>query len=687
MHPGNLKAQGSSPISHPSFPCVGGRGPHVAFSPLSPDRKRREPLALKLAWHRPKLLGLWVLIGILAAAPLQAAMPLTIIHSSDLHSHLLGFAPEIDATPLNPDHDATRGGMARIAGIIKETKAARGDQPVLVLDAGDFLMGTLFHLISREEAFELRIMKEAGYDAVGLGNHEFDLKPDGLARILRAGTEKGMPYLVCANIEFDSADKADDSLSKAFQDDLVTPTVVIERGGVKVGIFGLVGKNAAEVTPFAKPVRFGDPIQSARRMVDKLRREDRVDVVVCLSHGGLKGPTLTEGEDVELARQVPGIDVIVSGHTHVLRPAPLVERGTIIVQAGAYGTHLGVLDLEVQPGKVVLKDYALRAVDDTVAGDSRIQGMVEQGRELVNRQVLADKGLSFFKVIAHSSFDLTCTEGDSNLGNIIADAIRWSIDKAEQGRTSRKTDVAFESNGVIRDDVLMGATGNLTVSDCFRALPLGVGMREDTLGYPLVAVYLYGHEIKKALEVLTSVYPLKGSDYYLQVSGLKFRYHPRRVIFDRVIDIQIGDDDKGYAPLDVSEGNRRLYKVGGNIYNTTFLKLIGGFTYGILTIVPKDARGLPIQDMRDAIVDADADRPGLQELKQWQGFLAYLHSFKDIDGDGIGDVPLIYQYPQGRIVRVSSWNPALFYKNATGPTWLVTSVGAFLLAGLCILAL
>lgn len=105
-----------------------------------------------------------------------AAKSLTIIHSNDLHSHLLGAPPNIDYTPSITGDDRTSGGWARIATVIKQVKTERSN-PVLVVDAGDFLMGSLFHMLSREQAFELRLLSMMGYDAVGLGNHEFDLNP------------------------------------------------------------------------------------------------------------------------------------------------------------------------------------------------------------------------------------------------------------------------------------------------------------------------------------------------------------------------------------------------------------------------------------------------------------------------------------------------------------------------------
>jgi 5'-nucleotidase len=93
----------------------------------------------------------------------------------------------------------------------------------------------------------------------------------------------------------------------------------------------------------------------------------------------------------------------------------------------------------------------------------------------------------------------------------------------------------------------------LAVTDVFAAIPLGIGM-DDTMGYPLITCYFYASEIKKALEVLTSVYPRKGASYFLQVSGVKFSYNPRRVIFDRVTDIRLGSEEEGYVPLDPSPG-------------------------------------------------------------------------------------------------------------------------------------
>ncbi|MEJ2169315.1 MAG: metallophosphoesterase, partial [Desulfobacterales bacterium] len=150
-------------------------------------------------------------------SPVPAAEKiLTIIHTNDMHSHLLGAPPNIDYTPQTTGDDKTIGGWARIAALIKTVRQNRAN-PVLVLDGGDFMMGTLFHTLSREEAFELRLMHMMEYDAVTLGNHEFDLKPAGLARILTTAHKAGeIPPVVLSNAVFSRESKADDSLEDVF---------------------------------------------------------------------------------------------------------------------------------------------------------------------------------------------------------------------------------------------------------------------------------------------------------------------------------------------------------------------------------------------------------------------------------------------------------------------------------------
>jgi len=610
---------------------------------------------------------------LVSAEVLAADGEITILHTNDLHSHVLGFSPIIDYRPDMAGADATKGGWARIATVLKREREKRS-HPVLVLDAGDFLMGSLFHMLAREEAMELRLMKEMGYDLVTFGNHEFDLKPKGLARILRAAAAKGgMPPIVFSNAMFSKDSDRDDTLQQVFTQGMVKPYMVLEKGGMKIGVFGILGKDAAEKSPFASPLKFRDPVETSRDMVTVLREKEKVDLVICLSHSGLR-EAKSKSEDEVLAQEVQGIDIIVGGHSHTRQEKPLVVNSTLILQASAYGKCVGVLDLLWEKGKLKQKNYRLVDIDSSIPGDGVLQRKIDSFMETIDRDVLMGVNLSSGKVIAHTEFDLKISEEESNLGNLIADSLRWYVNQRDFNPRDPRTKVvaAMESNGLIRDDILRGKTGALAVTDVFAAIPLGIGV-DDTMGYPLVTCYFYASEIKKALEVLTSVYPRKGSSYFLQVSGVKFTYNPRRMIFDRVTDIKIGSEEEGYVPLDYSESNKTLYRITTNIYNATFLKIIGKYTHQILNIIPKDLDGNPIDDLSASRVDADKNQPGIQELKEWIGVIEYMRSFPDTSGDGSPDVPAKYRGQLGRIVSQASWNPVSLLSRGTMVTWAAFS--------------
>jgi len=306
---------------------------------------------------------------IIVASPVAGAVKkITIIHSNDLHSHLLGFSPNTDFSPLQTHDDDTVGGWARLTTVIKQVKQQRNN-PVLVLDAGDFLMGSLFHMLSREEAFELQLMKKMGYDVITLGNHEFDLKPTGLARILSTAHQQGqLPSIVLSNAIFSETSTDDDVLEKIFDKKIVKPYRIIETDGLRIGFFGLMGKDAAEVAPFAAPVTFGDPIASAQKMVKLLREKEKVDIVICLSHSSLADDP-KQSEDEILAKEVAGIDIIISGHTHTKADVRKVND-TLIVQSWCYGKLLGVMDIVWSDGKVSLQNYRAVEINDAIKGDA-----------------------------------------------------------------------------------------------------------------------------------------------------------------------------------------------------------------------------------------------------------------------------------------------------------------------------
>ncbi len=610
---------------------------------------------------------------------------ITLIHTNDLHSHLLGSKSGLDR--MAPGYNSTSGGVARIAALIKKTKAER-DNPVLVVDAGDFLMGTLFHTLCRERSFELRLMKEIGYDVTTFGNHEFDLKPSGLARILTSAKRLGgMPSVVASNIVFSKKSEKDDSLEAVFAAGLVKPYLVLVRNGVRIGFFGLLGKRASEVSPYATPVTFRDQASAAKEMVDLLRKKEKVDLVVCLSHGGVYLKNPEDSEDVKLAGNVPGIDIIISGHTHTPLGRPIIKGSTIIVQAWCYGRWTGILDVVLEKGAVTMSGYRAVAINDSMPEDPITAERINGFKREINEKVLAPLGFAFDQVVAHAEFDLVKQLEASNLGDLVADANRWYVNKLiyDPRDPVSKVRIGIESNGIIRDGIMRGKTGKVTISDLYAVLPLGVGL-DDTIGYPMVSVYLYASEIKSMLEVLTSIYPVKGSSFFLHVSGLRVTYNPHRMILDRVSGISIEDEKGEYAPLDYSPSNKALYRVASNLYNAMFLKIVGNFTFNAIKIVPKDRHAKPLKDTSAMLVDADPAKPGIQEAKQWIGFVEYVRSFGLSGRSLLTLIPEKYKENQHRIISEPSWNPYRLLKAGNYLT-IIGIVTLALITGLLVLAI
>lgn len=624
------------------------------------------------------------MMTVLFYTPLLAETRLTILHTNDLHSHLQGFSPNRDYSPTITGNDDTMGGWARIASVIKTEKAKR-DNPVLVLDSGDFLMGSLFHMVSREQAFELVLMKEMGVDMTTLGNHEFDIRPEGLARVLESAVQKGkMPQIVASNLIFDDTNIKDDRLEALFKQGVVKPYQVMVKDGLRIGFFGLMGHEAAGFSPFASPVKFSDPFETAKEMVRVLKQDEKADLIICLSHSGLNSDP-EKSEDELLAQNVDGIDIIISGHTHTRLLKPIICNDTVIVQSWAYGKHIGVLDMIVSSEGVRVTKYQAIPINDAIAGDTHINDMINSCIDIVNQDVLKPYNLRFDQPLVKTDFDLKLAQEETNLGNLVTDATRWMVDQVEYDPADpgSRVDISIQSNGVIRDNILKGETGLVTVSDLFRVVPLGIGS-DDTMGYPLVSIYVNAAEIKKVFEVLTTVCPLKGDDYYLQVSGAKISYNPNRMLFDRVTDIALEDGNGSYSPVKYSSENSRLYKFVTNIYNATFLKIIGGFTNGILTIVPKDRLGNPLEDLASARVDGDKSMPGIQEVKDWTALMKYVQTFKDSDGDSIPEIPELYRSNDGRVVAQASFNPYKLLAGGNYLTWIAFG-GVLLVLGLIFL--
>ena len=391
---------------------------------------RRELLAGSAA------LGATVVLRGEPAAAADAKRTFTILHTNDLHSNLIGMGPASDYTPFSLNDDATRGGFARLATLIarrKETRAGQG--PVLVLDAGDYSMGTAFAGATRETGAELQLLSRMGCDATTFGNHDFDLGPDGTASSIAAAAKAGhVPVLVASNTDFSANDAKLVGLRRLAKGKLVRHYVVIERGGIRFGIFGLLGKEAQLYTDGAGAVTFGEPIEAAQKMVELLREKEKADVIIALSHGGMekgKDGRFTDGEDVRIAKAVPGIDVVIGAHSHTDPHEPVDRQWSharspnreIRRKPWRPGDHPGWQQADGQ-------SYKLYPIDDTIIGDQAIADEIDKFKKTVTEVVFKSRGYRIDQALAVAPRDIpnayTDIAASTLLANFCTDAFRQS---------------------------------------------------------------------------------------------------------------------------------------------------------------------------------------------------------------------------------------------------------------------
>jgi 5'-nucleotidase len=577
---------------------------------------------------------------------------LLILHTNDIHSHLMGFAPEADYTPASPNDDMTRGGMARLAAAIGAAKAsaAADGTPVLLLDAGDFMMGTLFQLLATQASPELTMMHALGYDATTIGNHELDWTPRGLAGILQAAVSKDSAIpIIASNMHFSDTDAADDDLKALADAQVIRTKLVKDVGGLKVGFFGLLGANAAQVTPQKAPLTFDPIADAAVAMVKELRETDQVDLVIALSHSGIDHTG--QGEDAVLAAKVPGIDIIISGHTHDTLDQPAQVGKTLIVTAGAYTAYLGELALTVTPSgtpstppaSVTVDSYTLRNIDDAITGDPTTQAGVDQYIAGLD-SALMSSGLSYKKVVATTTKDLALpSRQEAPVGNLVTDGYQRITAALQQ---TDPPAIAVDANGALRAGIVAGKTGNIWFADLFRVTPLGIGP-DQLPGYPLVTFYINAKDIRSGFE-LGAAPEVVPEEFFLQVSGLKVAYDMSKPLFGRVVSLKLAPPGGSETALDLND-TTTCYKVVTTNYVAGLLGAVQQLTANLLSVQAKDKDCVTLVDPTTRFVDADPTKDGTQELKQWQAVLKYTSALPDTTGDGVPDVPAAYAAPQGRI--------------------------------------
>jgi 5'-nucleotidase / UDP-sugar diphosphatase len=571
----------------------------------------------------------------------QSEKRIILLHTNDLHARLTGYAPESAYTPLIVNDDNTIGGFARIAGIIDAEKQNNKDA-TLLLDAGDFLMGTLFPYLESETGFQLRLMKKMGYDVIGLGNHEFDFGPGWLAGVISMSAAKGeIPSLLSSNTVFNEKENADNSLEELFSKNLMFRKLIIEKDGIKIGLFSIVGKEADQVAPKAAPVTFAKQSAAAKKIVKELK-DEKCEIIICISHSGLVKEKNGEwgGEDVDLAKKVKGISLIVGGHSHTRLDKPLFINGIPIVQTGEFGKFVGRISLLYSNGKLNIEDYKLIPVDDSIVADEGINHLIEEQKEKISTKILEPLGLSYQKAIAETGFRI---EGDavgdfkeSNLGPLVADAIHYYVNN----KAGKGTDVSIIAAGMLFDKILPGVQ---TAPDIFRITPLGSG-NDNIPGYPLARLYVTGKELKSIMEILQVAYK-SSPDNYCYYSGIRVEYNPDKRLLKKIKKIDIIHADGSMTNVDFERGNTTLYSITANSYMLEFIGIIKKMSFGLINVVPKDFEGNKIKSMDSAVIDMDEAKEGVQEGKEWLALISFFSSMKDVNGNGIPDIDRKYSVP------------------------------------------
>lgn len=610
---------------------------------------RKECTALALA-------GVLLLAAVPCAWPVcaQDAAPGTtvdIVFTHDTHSHLNTFTTMVDGL------ETELGGFARMNTLIEAQRAQNPD--TLVIDGGDFSMGTLIQTVFETQAAELRMLGHLGCDVTTLGNHEFDYRSKGLANMLTSAQASGdaVPAMVVCNVDWDTMEaegltEGQQRLKDAFTAYGVSDYTVLEKGDVDIAVVGVFGKDALACAPTCE-LKFEDPIEAVKQTVADIKANEDVDMIVCVSHSGTWEDE-SKSEDELLAKAVPDLDLILSGHTHTEIEEPIQHGSTYVVSCGEYGKNLGELTLTQQAdGRWAMSAYELIPITSDIAVHAATQQTIDSFMDTVDTDYLARFGYTKDQVLAENDIvfstqkDLENIHEEHNLGDIIADAYVYAVENAAD-YDGVPVDLAVVPSGTVRDTY---ARGDITVEQVFNSFSLGIGA-DGVPGYPLISVYLTGREIRTAAEIDASV-----SDFMttarLYCSGLNFTYNPHRLLLNKVTDVCLEDDGQRVALED-----DKLYRIVADLYSGQMLSAVTDMSYGILSIVPKYADGTPITDFEDVIITENG-----RELKAWDSIARYMASFADTDGDGIANVPAYYSTTHGRKLVDTSRSPLALLKN------------------------
>ncbi len=484
-----------------------------------------------------------------------AQQRLNVVFTSDLHSCAWNYS--------------------KIAYVIEtqRQKSTSCGIPFIVLDAGDIAMGSVYHSVFDTHAVEYRSMARMGYDAIAQGNHDFDFGVDALVRMYKVAWQRDSliepPALLCANVTSKSLDKAFLLAQKAFRGKYK----IFEKGGVKIGVLGVLGEEAYNVIgKDREKLTFYDPVKECRKIVGELKKTG-VDYIIVISHGGT-----ASGNDIDLAESVDGIDLIISGHDHDLLREPLKVGNTYIVAAASDGRYVGKVELEGRR----LKNYTLFETDGVAQAEPSVGRWVDSMQMVVSKRFYKESGVNLEDTVTFLSkgiFKDSGSAGEDQLGNLIAKSYRKSVIDNIADADSLSV-VGMVPYGVIRGNLKQGT---VTYNNVFDILPLGYNSNGYT-GYPLVYGYLTGAEIKDICQMNETISPYIG-DIKIFFSGVNYTTRWWGLPFFKVKDVHINGE-----PMQED----KLYLVVTGEYTARLIGTLKRESFGILSATIKDSKGNPI---------------------------------------------------------------------------------------------
>ena len=457
---------------------------------------------------------------------------LTIVHVNDTHSNLASGGRR------DGNLKGALGGIARAASFIGMAKATMPN--VLTLHAGDIYVGDLFFQKYYGVA-ELQLMSALGFDAMAVGNHEFDLTPSTLQIALDTAFAAGQTFpLLSANLILE--DDAVKGLKKYIQ-----PYTIKQVGGMKVGIFGMTTPETNLLSQPAPAVIDTNIIEIATATVQALKSQN-CTVIIMLSHLGV-------ALDEVVAQYVDGINLIVGGHDHYVLNKPMMVNGTPIVQAGAFYHEIGLVQLDVSAGKVTVLNAEVTPLDEKILEEPTIAGAVE----MLVADIESVYGKVYTQKIAEADDDFhevaeNLTENgnkDTEIGNLVTDAYRATLG----------TDIAIQPGG---STAQMLYKGELVAADAFRAVGYGFNTING-LGFRMATFSVTGAELMAGLEFGLSSIELN-DEFLIQVSGMKYSYNPLASVGSRLQSVEIGN--KALKPT-------ARYSIATNEFVLAFFGIIG----------------------------------------------------------------------------------------------------------------